>query len=700
MDTRFIETVPIFYFNQSVRELLQYLLDTGTDAKHILICDKKRTPYGVIHSDKLYRDIAFGLHFEHLLESICDINFKSIPQNSSYINPELLASGIIVVTDETGACMGIARNSALLLDFIQQDRSAENIVSQSLLSNLPVGVLVAEPSGVIQFLNPMAKNILRSLGMHSIQRIEDFLPKYDYAIPTRKYHINVKEINLEVSSHLCLWEDGQLKIALILTDVSEKITVKKALAKATADCRKLQNIINHCYDEIYVTDEQGVCILVNSACERIYGLKQGDMLGKSAEQMKANGFISSNLSEKVIKTKRRLLEMQTTKIGQKILVIGTPILDKSGKVHNVVINSREMADMIDMRIYVDNLNQENCSNITDRIMSLTLHSKQIVAESTVMQKVVKQATQVSQTDTPVLLLGETGTGKDVIATLIHEISNRRDKKMHRLNCASFSPEQLELELFGCLESSSENGQAFKRGMCFLADKSTIFLDEIDELPYSLQGKLLHVIEDKTYIPLRSTVSFSSDFRVIAASSANLPQLVQNGQFRKDLYYRLNVMSITIPPLRERQEDIPILAQHIISSINKTTGKQKELSLRVVDRLKCHYWDGNVRELKNVLERLWVLTDDKLITEEALQDIPEFTSDRFHCAEELKYMLGHQDLPSILEEIEKHLIEDAVSHCGSTYSLAEYLGISQATAVRKMQKYKLRFHKPSTLYFDS
>lgn len=689
MNINFIEKVPIFLFNQSVRDLLHYLLDTGTDSKHIIVCDEKKHPKGIIYSDKLYKQIAFGLRFEHLLESIYDTDFITLPQSCTYVSPELLATKTIVITDPQGVCIGIAKSSSLLLEYIHQDEPNVPSASPTFFNSLDFGLIFSDSNGHITSLNHTAKNILHKLDVDSIHKAEDLLPKFDYTELKQQFHLRNQDVYVDVQSFFYT-DQGKTKLVIMLFDTSEINSTKKALLKARADFRNLQEIVDNSYDEIYVTDHTGVCIFVNSACERIYGLKREDILRKTSAQMKDDGFISSDLSEKVINAKRRLIEVQTTKIGQKMVVIGSPIFDKKGDVRKVVINSREMADMIDMRIFIDNLSRDNCSNITDRILDLTLESKKIVAESKAMQIVLKQVVQMSQTDASVLIFGETGTGKDVIATLIHEISKRRNKKISRLNCASFSEGQLELEMFGYQKTSMDDPIPFKQGLFTSADKGTIFLDEVDELPLSLQGKLLHTIEDKTYISLGKSVSFNSDFRIIAATTKNLKELVKTGQFREDLYYRLNIMSVNIPPLRERQEDIPVLIQDILHSINKSANTQKSITPQVIDYLKNYSWPGNIRELKNILERLFILAETPIITEKELQMIPEISAIPMHSIGDYRQLIGEEDLPTILEIFERKLLVASMEHCNSTYGMAELLKISQATAARKMQKYGLKF----------
>lgn len=690
MDAKYVDSVPIFYFNQSIRDLLHYLLQNEIDNDHIILCDARRKPCGIIHTGKLYKEIAFGLQFDHVLESICDSSYVTLSQNCRFINPELIAGKTIVVTDEDGRCVGIANQTALLLDHIKSDDTYRKKISKSFLADLNFGFMFSDIHGNILSMNTAANRLLCKTGLSSIGRIDDILPRFNYSNLKQTYQAVYRDISLEIQSYPYYDADEPVKIALFLFNLSDLHASKKSLAEVKAKYKELLEIANHSYDEIYVTDNTCMCVFVNKACERIYGLRREEMLGKTSAQMKAGGFISSDLSEKVIQTKRRLQEVQTTKIGQKILVIASPILDKNGDVRRVVINSREISDMIDVRVSADNLSRQNCSNIADKLMDLTLTSNKIVAESGSMRKVIKQVTRISQTDAHVLISGETGVGKDVIATLIHEISSRRGRNLVRLDCGALSGGLIESELFGSETPAAAGRNAGRPGLLALADKSTLFLDKIDEFPYDLQGKLLHAIDDKCYTPMGSSRSVNSDFRLVAATSKNLPELVREGRFREDLYYRLNVMSVVIPPLRERQEDIPFLIQSFLSGINKAAGTQKRISPGTIEQLKRHKWGGNLRELKNILEQLCVLSDWEQIEEKDLLLLPEFAANEAEPADDYTSLIGQRELPAILDLLEEKLLRSSVKQCDSTYSLGKLLGISQATAVRKLQKYGLKF----------
>lgn len=692
MNSDYITEVPIFYSNQSVKDVLHYLLQNDIDTEHLILCDEKRTPCGIIHMEKFYRDVAFGMQFNHVLEDISDADYTVIREDYSFTEPELLENQVIIVTDKDERCLGTVNNTIALLDYIRKKEAWENAsgLDRFLLSLPEFGFAMADIHGKLSYMNQTAKKILHKMGFSQINRLEDVIARFDYSFSRQTYHLKHEKSAAEIKAYPMHADSSGIKIALIISDCSKLDSVKKALEETRLKYNEMLSILDNSYDEIYATDSNGVCIFVNKTCERIYGLKREDIVGKTSAQMKIDGFISSDLCTRVIETKHRLREIQTTKIGQKILVIASPIFDRHGNLQRVVINSREIADMMEVRISLDNLDRTQNLNITDKLMELTLKSQKIIAESEQMKTVIKQLIRVSQTNTTVLLTGETGTGKDIMATLIHEISDRRQNSIVKFRCAQATLEQIREELFGCEKKSADNKTFIKHGLFELADKSTIFLDEIDEFPYELQGRLLHVLEDKEFLPSGSTKVISSDFRVIAATNINLEKLVQEGKFRKDLYYRLNIANIQLPPLRERKEDIPLLTQNFISLMNHSTKNEKTISGTALERLIHYQWEGNVRELKNVIERLYLYSEDDRITEKDLSYLPELSSANNYNIYDYTELLGKRDMPDILNIFEERLLKESMKQSGSTYSLAKLLGISQATVVRKLQKYNLKF----------
>jgi transcriptional regulator with GAF, ATPase, and Fis domain len=246
-------------------------------------------------------------------------------------------------------------------------------------------------------------------------------------------------------------------------------------------------------------------------------------------------------------------------------------------------------------------------------VKLNHNFKEMVGGSSGLREVLHKIEQVAETHATVLILGETGTGKEPVAHAVHDLSPRRDRPLVKVNCAALPSALVESEFFGHEKGAFTGALAKKMGRFALADGGTIFLDEIGDLPLELQAKLLRVLQEGEFDPVGSTKSVKVDVRVIAATNRNLQEAVSTGDFRSDLYYRLNVFPITIPPLRERKEDIPALVELFVAKFNRSMGKDVSvISQQVMDTLQAYEWPGNIRELQNVVERAVILSEGQAL----------------------------------------------------------------------------------------
>ncbi len=313
----------------------------------------------------------------------------------------------------------------------------------------------------------------------------------------------------------------------------------------------------------------------------------------------------------------------------------------------------------------------------------------IIARSDKMKQVLNLAQKVAETDCTVLVLGESGVGKEVIAKLIHKQSPVHNGPFIKVNCGAIPETLLESELFGyspgAFTGASKEG---KKGKFELAHNGTLLLDEIGDLPLSLQVKLLHVLEEKEVIRIGSNKPQKINVRIIAATNKDLLQLVKTGKFRKDLYYRLNIVPIKIPPLRERKDDIMPLIIHFKKIYEAKYGTRRNCSIEVINLFCSHDWPGNVRELKNLLERIYIISEsDKLITPEVLiKDYLNITSNFNNNDTVIVNKLG--SLKEIKEEAERQLIKLALKSTGTLYKAAQLLQVDKATISRKVKKYNL------------
>ncbi len=311
----------------------------------------------------------------------------------------------------------------------------------------------------------------------------------------------------------------------------------------------------------------------------------------------------------------------------------------------------------------------------------------MIGKSKPMQSLYALLDKIKFADSTVMIQGENGTGKELIAKSIHYNSHRKDKNFVIQNCSAFNDNLLESELFGHVKGSFTGALKDKKGLFEMADKGTFFLDEIGDTSPQMQVKLLRVIQEGTFTPVGSTEMRKVDVRIVAATNRNLREMVEQGTFREDLYYRLNVINIRVPPLRERKEDIPVLVDYFLAKIAESSAKpKKQLMGRTVEKLYDYPWPGNVRELQNEIERLCVLSGDEgKVGHEILS--PKI----LELGEKNKVQGSrlHGKLKDALEDLEREMIKEGLRRTGWNKSkLAKELGISRAGLIMKVEKYAL------------
>jgi PAS domain S-box-containing protein len=450
--------------------------------------------------------------------------------------------------------------------------------------------------------------------------------------------------------------------------------------------RALDAIIENSYDGIYITDQNGITLYTNSAIERITGIPKEYYIGKSVDQLIKRGILNTSVTHKVVKLRRTVSVVQDNFAGKETLITGSPVFNEEGEIEQVVTNIRDLSDLNELMHELTKVNELN-NQYKQEIEKLRKITSQdgVVFVSDKMKMIYEIAERISDIDATVLILGETGVGKDVLARNIYNRSIRSKKgDFVKINCGAIPADLLESELFG-YEGGAFTGanQKGKPGMFELAESGILFLDEVGELPLQLQVKLLRALQEREIQRIGGTKPKKIDVRIIAATNRNLLEMVKVGEFREDLYYRLNVIPITIPPLRERREDILALTDLFLTKANEQYKFSKEIDSRLKEYFFQYDWPGNVRELNNIVERLVVLTNNQLLS---LSDLPEEYQQVNRNHSNLK---GTLTLKEAVERAEKEILTKAAQTYQTTYEIAEALDSSQATIVRKLKKYQLK-----------
>lgn len=451
--------------------------------------------------------------------------------------------------------------------------------------------------------------------------------------------------------------------------------------------RELPSILGNIYDGVYITDGNAVTLLINRAYQTISGLKPEDVLGMNMKDVVSNGLIDKSGTLAVLETGKSVTMEQTFRTGKKALITSTPHYDGSGNISLVITVVRDITELYDLQKAYQESEERHRSERDFLRRSRRFASQMVVADPDT-QTVVERALKVAPLNATVLLLGETGVGKEEFAHLIYENSSRADQSFIGVNCGAIPPALIESELFGyergAFTGASREG---KKGVFESADKGTVFLDEIGELPLNMQVHLLRILQNMEITRVGGVRSIPVDVRIIAATNRDLQQMVQEKTFREDLYYRLNVVPITVPPLRERKQDIAPLVLSFLRELNKKYRDQKYFTHAAMEALNSYSWPGNVRELKNVVEQAVILSPQNEIYP---VDLPIYSKLEPREVERADSMEGGEDLKTELARVEYGHICRAYAKHGSVRAAAASLGMNDSTFVRKRQKYKQMF----------
>ena len=384
----------------------------------------------------------------------------------------------------------------------------------------------------------------------------------------------------------------------------------RAESEVRAQKEKLEGLFNGAMDAIVELDDKFNILMMNPAAERIFGCKRDQCIGRSFRQFSTSEDID-RLNKIVQKLKIHPKDKRSVWVPEGLIALSADKkkfqaeatlsqIDISDKPSYVLI-LRDVNERYEAQRMIESLRGET-EYLKDEIQSI-YNLGEIIGESKPFRKTLQLAAEVASTDTSVLIYGETGTGKELIARAIHASSLRKDSPLITVNCAAIPETLMESEFFGHEKGAFTGATKRREGRFALADGGTIFLDEVGELNKGLQAKLLRVLQEGEFDPVGSSKTRRTDVRVIAATNRDLSMAVQEGKFRTDLYYRLNVFPINIPPLKQRENDIRLLAEHFVSRFSARMGRKIDpLSVECVERLKAYDWPGNVRELQNVIER--------------------------------------------------------------------------------------------------
>ncbi len=564
-----------------------------------------------------------------------------------------------------------------------------------LIENSPNGIIVTGNDNIIKYMNSSAENFFHVESKTCIGKIlSAHMPAFSKAVNDEGHihFITVAKKILHVYSFPLTETNGEIDKAFLILDVFESSLLKAELDYQKKMLDELQEILEGSYDGILVTDGEGEILFVNSSYERVTEIKKEAMYGKNMKDLINPVWMPNSVAFVVIEQKCTVSKKQVTKSGKNIIVTGRPVFNDKGKIKKVVINARDISEIYELReelLKSQKMGKMYLKNYIDYAENADKEGQNILATSQKMQEVLTLAEKISNFQATVLILGESGVGKEEVAKYIHGCSIRKDKPFVTINCGAIPANLLESELFG-YEKGAFTGaaQSGKEGLLEIANGGVAFLDEIGETPLDFQVKLLRVLETKEIRRVGAVSGKIVDVRIIAATNRNLEEMVAEGTFREDLFYRLNVVRIKVPSLRKRVDDIVPLSMLFLARFNKKYDQSKILTYDVIKELEKYPWPGNVRQLKNVIENMVVVSNNEYLQ---IDDLPWNIDSSVNVSRRIINTVAMNEelnLQESLEALEKIIIERARDKFKTTREIAEYLQVNQSTIVRKLQKYNL------------
>jgi len=481
-------------------------------------------------------------------------------------------------------------------------------------------------------------------------------------------------------------------IEVVMVDKNLKLNeLEKQIEYLTKQQYIHNEMLNKLEDGIYITDSVGKTLFVNDAFLALSGLTRDKIIGKTVYDLRRVNILPNSCCSKVIETKSTVFTINNYSEGQKCLVSGSPIFDDEGNLIRTIAVIRDVSelDKIMKNIAIkEDLTIKNSTYIKEA--QNVEKENQFISNNEAVKDIYEKVDKVASFDSTILILGETGVGKDFLASYIYNSSNKKNKgKFVKINCGAVPENLLESEFFGYEEGAFSGAQkGGKKGLFEEANNGVLFLDEIGDMPYALQVKLLNSINDKFFYRIGGVKPVEFNARIIAATNAELKQLVEEKKFRNDLYYRLNVVNFVIPPLRHRKEDIIPLSQEFIEYYNNKYSKNTFFSADCLEKFIAYDWPGNIREMKNIIERLVLISDTPCITKNLFKDQLIIGENEMSYKYGNVYETTTKTLKDRLEEFEKDEILKTLANSETLKIAAATLDIDISTLVRKKQKYKI------------
>jgi transcriptional regulator with PAS, ATPase and Fis domain len=606
---------------------------------------------------------------------------------------QLISKEIVICKrQDSDEICGYLRRDDILPRLFQQEEFS--YLFKTILSSIPMGILIVNQERRIVQYNDKALQILKREGKELKNSPIDQLFESEYIDRVfKKGETILNQLHRTLQWRVMVGfnpifnNDREVTGMIIVVQDLPMLEEMAMELDYVKDLNKdLQAILATIYDEILVVDDRGD--LLRTSESNISGFWKGDLkdlIGQNLVELEKQGLFRPSVTRLVLEKKGKVSIIQEGYKGKKVLAVGNPVYDEEGNLERIVIASRDITETSRLRTQLKQMKQlsEKYKKELNDLKIKESIQRNVIYCSPKIDRIMNSLKRIAQYSSTVLLTGESGVGKEVFAKAIHQLGPRAKKPFLQINCGAIPESLLESELFG-YEKGAFTGADPKGKIGYFrqADQGVLFLDEIGEMPLALQVKLLRVLQEREVIPIGGVKPIPIDVQIITATNKNLEQMVEEGKFREDLFYRLNVIPIHIPPLRERPEDIPLLAYHFLQKWNQRYQRQMLLTPDALNLLEAYSWPGNVRELQNVIERVAVTTEEETITAGRIYDLLQWKKTSMKGKPIITEMMP---LQQAMEEVEEQLILLAMERYKTTTLAAKMLGISQSSVSRKYQK---------------
>lgn len=669
----------------SIRSAVEIMVNNSIDA--VPIVDEAGDLQGIVTKTLVLREILNGIDLQQPISQIMISQVNSIGPEEDVSNLIAINVGNLpVLRDQT--VVGMVTLSDTIRAYFSS-LIALHAELNAVINSTHNGILTVNEAGEITLINKAAEWIL-GLKREDVvgKKISEVVPqsKLPEILASGQGRFGQKVVYQEkvfISNLTPVMGNKQIIGAVeVFQDISELEMISEELSYTKQIKEELSAIIDSSFDGFHITDNQGKTLRINKAFERITSIPISDLMGKTIAELVDAGVYCHDVLKLVLEKREPVTISQESKPGNTVIITANPVFDEQGNLFRIVINVRDISELNDLRQQLEQA--RTLSHHYQEELNRYNLADQFVIRSKESRDLADLCVRLGQVDATVLIKGESGVGKEFAAQIIHSNSNRRDKPMIKVNCAAIPESLFESELFGyepgAFTGASKEG---KPGFFEAAHGGTLLLDEIGEMPLSTQAKLLRAIQDKVITRVGGTKPIKVDVRLIAATNRNLQEMVQNKEFRRDLYFRLNVIPVTVPPLRDRKVEIPFLVDHFVKRFNAKYGFKKRIDERQIKALMNYDWPGNVRELENLIERVLVTSPGNVIRHINLHDFDHADYEAINY----EHFIGFK-LQTAIEQLEKYLIQNSLETLGTTRKAAQELGVSQPTIVRKAAKYNI------------